>query len=263
MRSRYLSELTTPEVEEYLTKGGKTALLPVGSVEMHGPHQPIGTDTIIAKAVAALLADRANGLVLPEVSYTWVGATDGFAGTISIDMELVERLVEAIAVKCMKMGFKRLILVSVHAPHSFILYACVRRIYEKYMYPVVFVDPYNSLDKEAETMFEGDLEEAKEASLVLAALKILGQPGLYSEDEMRYEDKAPALPQAYGKISRVGKVGYVMQDTRQHVCPSKYVSLEKGLEFIELQVGHILPIFDEIDNYSEITENQRNKGWSR
>lgn len=47
MRSRFLLELTTPEVEEYLSNGDRTAILPVGSVEMHGPHQPIGTDTLI------------------------------------------------------------------------------------------------------------------------------------------------------------------------------------------------------------------------
>ena len=57
MRSRLLLELTTPEVEAYLAQGGKTALLPVGCVEMHGPHQPIGTDSIVAKAFALRIAD--------------------------------------------------------------------------------------------------------------------------------------------------------------------------------------------------------------
>jgi creatinine amidohydrolase/Fe(II)-dependent formamide hydrolase-like protein len=61
-------ELTTPEVEQYLAGGGKTALLPVGSVEMHGPHQPIGTDTLIAKAFALRIAEQADGLVIPGPS---------------------------------------------------------------------------------------------------------------------------------------------------------------------------------------------------
>jgi creatinine amidohydrolase/Fe(II)-dependent formamide hydrolase-like protein len=54
MRSRFLLELTTPEVETYLAQGGKTTLLPVGRVEMHGPHQPIGTDSIIDRQVRTI-----------------------------------------------------------------------------------------------------------------------------------------------------------------------------------------------------------------
>ena len=75
MRSRFLLELTTPEVEAYLAEGGTTALLPVGCVEMHGPHQPIGTDSIVAKAFALRIAQAANGIVLPTIHYTWPGST--------------------------------------------------------------------------------------------------------------------------------------------------------------------------------------------
>ena len=114
MRSRFLAELTTPEVESYLARGGRTALLPVGSVEMHGPHQPIGTDTLIAKAFALRLAEEADGLVLPEIHYTWAGSTDGFAGTVSIEPELVQKTVEAIALKVFRMGLRRLLVLSVH-----------------------------------------------------------------------------------------------------------------------------------------------------
>lgn len=44
MRSRYLLDLTMPEVEKYLADGGDLALLPIGPTEMHGPHLPLGTD---------------------------------------------------------------------------------------------------------------------------------------------------------------------------------------------------------------------------
>lgn len=263
MRSRYMAELTTPEVEKYFADGGKTAFLPVGSVEMHGPHQPIGTDTIIAKAFALLLAQKANGLVLPELHYTWAGATDGFAGTISIDAELVEKIVEAIAVKCKKMGFERLALVSVHAPHGFILYSCVRMIYAKYLYPVILIDPYNPYCEETGKLFTGEKEIAKEASLALAGLHILGQPDLYSEEEMRYEDSAPAYPDSFKKLNRVARVGYFMQDPRQHACPSKYVSLEDGLEFLNIQAAYVAPVLDEVDKYVEISKEQQNKGWDQ
>ena len=142
MRSRFLMELTTPEVEQYFSQGGKTALFPIGSVEMHGPHQPIGTDTLVAKAFALSIAESVNGLVLPDFHYTWAGSTDGFVGTISVEPDLTQKILESIAVKCKIMGFKNLIFLSVHAPNDFHLTSCVRRIFEKHLYPVMFINPY-------------------------------------------------------------------------------------------------------------------------
>ena len=110
MRSRFLLELTTPEVEAYLAEGGTTALLPVGCVEMHGPHMPIGTDSIVAKAFALRIAEAANGIVLPGVHYTWAGSTDGFAGTLAVEPELVYKTVESIALKAWRMGLRRVLL---------------------------------------------------------------------------------------------------------------------------------------------------------
>ena len=142
MRSRFLHELTTPEVEAYLAAGGDIALLPVGCVEMHGPHQPIGTDTIVAKAFSLALAERVNAIVLPEVHYTWSGATDGFAGTISIAPELAQQLVESVAAKAVAMGFTRLMIVSIHGPNKMVMGLSTRKLFERLNVPVAFLDAY-------------------------------------------------------------------------------------------------------------------------
>ncbi len=263
MKSRFLMELTTPEVEQYLSRGGRTALLPVGSVEMHGPHQPIGTDTLIAKAFALRIAEQADGLVLPEVHYSWAGSTDGFAGTITTAMDLEQALVEAIAVRCFGMGFKRVVLLSVHAPNRHILYLSARKIFEKHHAPALFVDPYQPIDEVSSRIFEGDFEKSKEASLVLAALDILGLPGLYTEEAMRYDEEAPPFPGSLERLGRIGGVGYFMQDARQHACPSRFVSLQKGREFITNQSRGIAEAIVDLDEYTANAALQKNKGTSR
>jgi len=261
MRSRFLIELTTPEVEKYFSDGGKTAVLPVGSVEMHGPHQPICTDTFIAKAFSLQLARSTNGIVLPEVSFTWAGSTDGFAGTISVDIELQQKIVEAVIIKAAKMEFKRFVVVSVHAPNKSILFLSTRRIFENTHIPVLFVDPYRPFSESNGKIFEGDYEDSKEASLVLGALQILGMPNLYSESEMSYEEHAPSFPDSLKRLWSVGVVGYFMQDPRQHACPTKYVSLEKGVDFINKQEEFLVPFMDDIDKYAKEVVGQKNKGW--
>ncbi len=54
---RELSTLTWPEVDA-LERARTVAVLPVGAIEAHGPHLPLGTDVIISRAMAAAGARR-------------------------------------------------------------------------------------------------------------------------------------------------------------------------------------------------------------
>jgi creatinine amidohydrolase len=222
---------------------------------------PIGTDSIVAKAFALRIAEAANGIVLPEVHYTWAGSTDGFAGTLAIEPELVYKTVGSVFLKVWRMGLRRLLVLSIHHGNHYPLYMLVRRIYEEHHMPVVYVNPMRALDDEASALFAGEYHKSMEASLVLAALHVLGQPDLYSESKMRYDDQPPPRFESLRRISEVGAVGSFMQDPRHHTCPSEYVSLERGLAFFERQVASIAPMLAHIDAYVEDTRGQGNQGW--
>lgn len=67
-------------------------LVPVGSVEQHGPHLPLSTDAMIANAVTRAAAERLDRggttvLVAPTVNYGASGEHEGFPGTVSIGHE--------------------------------------------------------------------------------------------------------------------------------------------------------------------------------
>jgi mycofactocin system creatininase family protein len=81
-----LGERVWPEID-----GRPTLLVPVGSVEQHGPHLPLDTDTRIAAAVAARAATGALLVALP-VAYGASGEHEGFAGTVSIGHEALRLL---------------------------------------------------------------------------------------------------------------------------------------------------------------------------
>lgn len=81
-------------VSPSVVRGG-LVLVPVGSVEQHGPHLPLDTDTVIATAVAEGLAPLVGAVVAPPVAYGASGEHQSFAGTISIgSAALTQTLIE-------------------------------------------------------------------------------------------------------------------------------------------------------------------------
>jgi len=71
-----------------LDGGPRTVLVPVGSLEQHGPHLPLDTDTRIAAAVARRAAAGDPALLLaPPLAYGASGEHEGFPGTLSIGHE--------------------------------------------------------------------------------------------------------------------------------------------------------------------------------
>lgn len=101
-RAHVLDELTTADVERVLAGARSVVvLLPVGSVEPHGPHLPLGTDTRISDAACLRAADRldARGLAVllaPPVHYGVTNYARGFAGAISVSGEALTAYLRAV-----------------------------------------------------------------------------------------------------------------------------------------------------------------------
>ena len=58
----------------------KVAILPIGAVEAHGPHLPLGTDNILAERISKMLAKRVDAFVLPTLPYGQVWSLRNFPG---------------------------------------------------------------------------------------------------------------------------------------------------------------------------------------
>jgi creatinine amidohydrolase len=116
--SRELAELTWEQVRD-LPRDRTVALLPVGSVEAHGPHLPLGTDTLIAQAAAQAAATRLQGhgiaaLLLPAMPYAAAPFAASFTGTISVSPSAYAALIADIAAEVHRHGFAALVLVNAH-----------------------------------------------------------------------------------------------------------------------------------------------------
>lgn len=94
--------------------GARLVLVPVGSVEQHGPHLPLDTDTVIAEAVARGVAEQLPGTwVAPALSYGSSGEHQSFPGTASIGTEALAHVVVEL-VRSLRTWADRVVLVNAH-----------------------------------------------------------------------------------------------------------------------------------------------------
>ena len=96
-------------------EAGKVIILPVGSVEEHGPHLPLCTDSIQPEFIALELAKKTGGLVAPPLKYGVCNETRIFPGTISISFHSLHRITREIIEEFVRNGFKRFLILSGHA----------------------------------------------------------------------------------------------------------------------------------------------------
>ena len=110
-----LERLTWPEVEAALARGVRTAVLPCGAIEQHGPHLPLRVDAEHAAALGLEVARRlGNALVAPVVR---VGCSDhhlDFPGTLSLRRETFEAIHVDLCRSLARHGFVRVCCFSAH-----------------------------------------------------------------------------------------------------------------------------------------------------
>jgi len=91
------------------------AILPLGSLEFHGPHNPLGSDSIIISGIADRVALRTNALLFPTVSFTQCPAhTAHFHGTISIRPEVMTMYFAEVLRNILHLGFRRVFILNGH-----------------------------------------------------------------------------------------------------------------------------------------------------
>jgi creatinine amidohydrolase len=141
-----LLDLPWPEVDA-LDRFRAVCILPVGAVEAHGPHLPLGTDVLIAEAMAADAGERLAArdllpLLLPPLAYTPAPFGAAFAGTVSARPETLADLVVEIGRSLAFHGFQALGIANAHLDPANLraLQAATSRLLEEHTLIAVFPD---------------------------------------------------------------------------------------------------------------------------
>ena len=117
-------------------------ILPVGSIEQHGPHLPVEVDSQLGEQVAlrtARLMDARGEpvLVLPML---WTGISEhhmSFGGTITLDLATFNAVVEGIVKSLVRHGFRRVVLLNGHGGNENALRCLADELTPRYRIPIV------------------------------------------------------------------------------------------------------------------------------
>lgn len=124
-----MSQLTWPEYRDRLAEGCPV-VLPVGAVEQHGPHLPLGTDWMVVQEICRQVAVSIGGIAAPAVVYGYkshlrTGGGDLFPGTTNLSGAALTGVVSEILGEFIRHGARQLLVVNGHYENEwFVREAC-------------------------------------------------------------------------------------------------------------------------------------------
>lgn len=261
----YLLEMTSEEAEEALKKGRKTAIIPVGATEEHGPHRPLGDDSYIAFEFAIRIAEKMNppAIVSPPLL---VGVSHSFMawhGTMTLTEAVLKEVVKQYVKSLYHHGWNRFIILNSHGGNRAVLQILsgelereipeislmiIPSIFAPFLHNSNFVREELKMDfGEVDYRHGGEFQ----TSIVMAIEKKYGL-------KLVYKERAPTPPQLDEYLQKTntetGKppynIGYMplLSSTVKEYNPSgvfyrtnlnKMASAERGEMFIEVLSKHM------------------------
>jgi creatinine amidohydrolase len=117
-------------------------ILPVASLEQHGPHLPVEVDSMLGETVGMRAARKIfergqSAVVLPVL---WTGLSEhhmSFGGTITLDFSTFAAVVEGVCRSVLRDGFKRIVLLNAHGGNENALRTITDELTPKFGMPIV------------------------------------------------------------------------------------------------------------------------------
>ncbi|HEY8734396.1 MAG TPA: creatininase family protein [Puia sp.] len=141
LHSRW-DELTASEWPKALEKSNQTCILPIGILEKHGPHVPIGSDLIQVREWSARATKKEYAVVFPDYFYGQINEARHQYGSFALPERIVWDLLEATCDEIGRNGFNKIVIINGHGGNpQLIRYFIQTRLEKRRSYAVYFFEP--------------------------------------------------------------------------------------------------------------------------
>jgi creatinine amidohydrolase len=135
-------ELVATDWPLALEKSSRTCILPIGILEKHGPHLPIGADLINVREWSARAAKQEYAVVFPDYFYGQIYEARQHPGTFALPSNLLMELLNATCEEIARNGFNKIIIINGHGGNpDFINFFIQTQLEKKRDYAVYFFQP--------------------------------------------------------------------------------------------------------------------------
>ena len=135
-------EITAADWDKALTKSNKTCILPIGILEKHGPHVPMGSDLIRVREYAARATQKEYAVVFPDYFYGQINEAKHQPGVFALPERVVWDLLENTCDEIARNGFNKIIIINGHGGNpELIKYFIQTRLEKERNYAVYFFQP--------------------------------------------------------------------------------------------------------------------------
>jgi creatinine amidohydrolase len=245
----WLQELTWEEFRE--AKGSaRVVIVPVGSTEQHGPHLPLGTDSMVAITVAEDASRRTGALIAPPLWYGWSPHHMALDGTISVRAEVLAEVLYDVTESLARHGLKRFVYLNGHRIVNIAwMQIAAERAQRLLGVEVVIFDPGHMSKEISDGLGFGPLGHAEEieTSHMYSRYSALCKPerahdsppspaALYSVDPRYPMDTLCYVPSTAARLAEVAPLSRGVSGSPRRASP------EKGRIYHEHLVGRLVEV---------------------
>jgi len=149
--SVHYEELTAPQFTQAVEKSGGTCIIPLGIIEKHGAHLPLGTDLLSCREVARQAAAREYSIVFPAYYFGQIFEARHQPGTLAYSERMIYDLLQETCAELSRNGIKKIIFYNGHGGNNaFLEYFCQTQLASRRDYAVYLFTSTANIEEDPE-----------------------------------------------------------------------------------------------------------------
>lgn len=156
-----MEELTSPQFVKAVELSGGVCVIPMGIIEKHATHLPLGTDLYEARAAAVMAAEKEYAVIFPPYYVGQIFEAKHQPGTIAYSNDLMWQMLEETCEELSRNGLKKIILHNGHGGSTYFLqYFCQSQLAARKDYIVVLFQggPDEAMDRQISSLKKAQLD---------------------------------------------------------------------------------------------------------
>lgn len=250
-------EMTAPDFGTAVSRSASTCIIPIGILEKHGPHLPLGTDLLDVREIALRAARKEYTIVFPEYYFGQIFEARHQPGAIAYSVKLMWDVLQETCDELARNGIKKIILVNGHGGNnSFLPFFCQAQLASRRDYAVILFRPEDDPEIEKKvrslrTTTTGGHADETETSTIL-----VHHPGLVHSDRAGSQsggdqNRLESLPYAYTGI------WWYARYPNHYAGDGSHATREIGELLINSEVDQLVTLLRAIKGDDRILELQR------